>query len=67
MIKLTAKQERALARMAPNVAARRRKTMMAERELVLASRHDDAVIAAGLGSEFMLNGFRASLRAGVGK
>lgn len=66
MIKLTRKQERALARMAPEAAARRRKTMEAEREIVFTIKHDNAVIAAGLGDEFLLSPFRAALR-GAGK
>jgi hypothetical protein len=38
MFKLTKKQERALGRMKPNVAARRRKAMEAERDIVLSAR-----------------------------
>lgn len=38
MFKLTARQERALSKMAPEAAARRRATMMQERDIILSSR-----------------------------
>lgn len=66
MTKLTIKQERALARMAPEAAARRRVTMLAEREIVMTSRHDDAAVAAGE-SSMVLSPFRRALRDGLGK
>lgn len=67
MIKLTAKQERALALMTPEAAARRRVTMEAERAVVVASKHDGMVIAQGLGDEMLLSPIRKALRAGLGK
>ena len=66
MITLTSKQERALARMTPEAAARRRQTMMAEREIVMTSGHDNAAIAAGE-PEMILSPIRRALRAGLGK
>jgi hypothetical protein len=65
-INLTAKQERALLKMSPEAAARRRKTMEAERLIVWTSKHDDAVIAAG-DEHLILSPFRRALRAGLGK
>lgn len=65
-IQLTAKQERALARMAPEAAARRRATMIAERENVFISQHDNSVIASGIGAEFLLSPYRARINALLG-
>lgn len=67
MTNLTAKQERALARMTPEAASRRRKTMELERGIVMTSRHDNAVIAAGESGDLLLSPFRRALRNGLGK
>lgn len=56
---LTPKQERALARMAPEAAARRRKTMELERSIVIAGQLEADGVDTG--------GFRSALRAGLGK
>jgi len=61
MFKLTAKQERALSKMPPEAAARRRKTMEAERQIIMVSKHDDAVIAAGM-DDLILSPMRRTLR-----
>lgn len=66
MTKLTIKQERALARMTPEAAKRRRATMTAERMIVMASKHDDAAISAGL-DDLVMSNFRSAIRAGMGK
>jgi hypothetical protein len=66
MTKLTTKQERSLSKMNPEAAARRRKTMEAERVIVMTSRHDDAAIAAGM-DDLILNPIRRALRAALGK
>lgn len=59
MIKLTIKQERALARMAPEAAARRRRTMELERSIMIASKLEADGVDTG--------GFRSALRAGLAK
>jgi len=56
---LTPKQERALARMNPEAAARRRKTMELERSIMVSSKLEDDGVDTG--------GFRSALRAGLGK
>ena len=59
MTNLTIKQERALARMSPEAAARRRKTMELERSIMIASKLESDGVETG--------GFRSILRAGLGK
>ncbi len=66
MTKLTAKQERALSKMSPEAAARRRKTMETERAIVMTSKHDDAVSAAGM-DDLILSPIRRALRTGLDK
>lgn len=61
MIKLTTNQERALSKMAPEAAARRRKTMEAERAIVMTTRHDNAAIATGA-EDLILSPYRRALR-----
>lgn len=61
MFNLTAKQERALSKMTPKAAARRRETMLAERAIVMTSMHDDAAIAAGM-DDLVISPFRRALR-----
>lgn len=56
---LTPKQERALARMTPEAATRRRKTMELERSINIASKLEAEGVETG--------GFRSALRAGLGE
>lgn len=59
MTKLTVKQERALARMSPEAAARRRKAMELERSIAIASGLDKDGVETG--------GFGPIIRAGLNK